>query len=121
MQFNDNELTFETLEDVYYIEIEKDNIPYSFTYDYLEHIFEFEILYNEEYDYFTIDLYLLDGLNKVSVVLGEKLMLNQMLFLDKSYLNIDLPRLIPYDFSDNSKRFGYDEIDNIYLVVVEDE
>lgn len=109
----------ETLEEFKYIEIEKDSLPYSFTYDYEGHIFEFEIKYNEEYDSFTIDLYILDNAEKKVIILGEKIMLNQMLFMNISYLNIDLPKLIPYDFSGNSKRCGYDEIDSIYLVVMD--
>lgn len=71
-------------------------------------------------DFFTADLYLLEGINKIPIVIGEKIMLNQMLFKTKAYLNINLPKLIPYDFSENSKRAGFDEIDNIYLVVVKD-
>lgn len=117
---NLDELTDTTLEEIEYLKIEKENIPYCFTYDYGKHIFEFEISYNEVNDFFTADLYLLDGINKIPIVIGEKIMLNQMLFKTKAYLNINLPKLIPYDFSENSKRAGFDEIDNIYLVVVKD-
>ncbi len=109
------------LNEISYIKIEKQNIPYSFTFDYKEKIFEFEIRYNSEYDFFTVDLYLLENENKITLMLGEKLMYAQMLFQSIYYKNIDTPMFLLWDFSGNSKRVGYDDIDNIYLVVMEDE
>lgn len=113
-----NNFTDTTLEKTEYLKIEKENIPYSFTYDYKGNIFEFVIRYNELNDFFTADLYLQEADYKKPIVVGEKIMLSQVLFKNLSYLNLDLPRLIPYDFSENSKRAGYDEMDSIYLVVV---
>lgn len=112
-----DKLTDTTLEDVKYLKIEKENIPYSFTYDYKGNIFEFVIRYNEVKDFFTVDLYLQETDYKRPIVVGEKLMLNQRLFKKMSCLSLELPSLIPYDFSENSKRAGHDEIDYIYLVV----
>ena len=109
------------LEEVEYLQIEKDNIPYSFTYDYKGNIFEFYVRYNDEHDYFTIDLYSLDNDEKRALVLGEKIMLGQILFDNIAYTNIDLPMFMPYDFTNTIDKMGFDEIDNIYLVVVEDD
>lgn len=76
--------------------------------------------YNENGDFFTADLYRLkDGVREV-IVLGEKLMLDQMLFEKLRFLNIDLPELFPHDFSGNTRRIGWDDIGKIDLAVTED-
>ena len=110
-----------TLNEVEYIEIDKELIPYSFTYDYEGNIFEIEIRYNAEFDYFTADLYILKDSEKITLILGEKLMLSQLMFMSITYLNIKLPAFIPYDFSEKSKKIGWDEIKNISLVVIKDD
>ena len=109
------------LEDIQYIEIDKSLIPYSFTYDHKGKIFEMEIRYNSEYDFFTLDLYLLENEERSILILGEKIMYGQMLFSSIYYKNIETPPLIPWDFSNNSNRVGWDEIDNVYLVVMADD
>ena len=109
------------LEEIQYIEIEKSLIPYSFTYDYKGKIFEMEIRYNAEYDFFTIDLYVVENEMRTALILGEKIMYAQMLFSSIYYKNVDTPPLLPWDFSGNSIRVGHNEIDNVYLVVMEDE
>ncbi len=109
------------LKDIQYIEIEKDSIPYSFTFDYNGKIFEFDIRFNAEYDFFTIDLYLLEDENRITLILGEKIMYGQMLFQSIYYKNIDTPSLLVWDFSGNSVRVGYEDIDNVCLVVMRNE
>ncbi|MGP1567989.1 MAG: phage baseplate plug family protein [Peptoanaerobacter stomatis] len=114
-------MSIASLEDIEYIKIEKELIPYKFTYDYKGNIFELEVNYNNEYDFFTLDLYIFENDDKTLLISGEKVVLSEMLFISISYLNIDIPSFIPYDFSNNYKKVGYDEIDDIYLVVVNDE
>lgn len=109
------------LAEINYIKIEKDLVPYSFTYDYEGNIFEMVVNYNDEFDFFTIDLYLMNNEEKILLISCEKIILCQMLFLSIAYLNIAIPSFIPYDFSNSHEKAGFNEIDSIYLVVVEDD
>ena len=40
-----------------YIEIDKDEIPYSFEIELAGEVFEIEVNYNQTYDFFTVDLF----------------------------------------------------------------
>lgn len=105
-----------TYETAQVLTVDKDLVPYNFTYDYKGRIFEIELNYNGVSDYFSASLYLLDGEEKLPLVLSEKIMINQPLFIRKTYLNIDIPVFMPCDFADVSKRAGYE--DNFYLAVM---
>ena len=111
-------IDIDTLEEIEYVEIDKTQIPYSFTHDYMGNIFEIEIRYNDEYDYFTADLHILKDSEKTTLILGEKIMLSQLMFISVAYLNIAIPLFIPYDFSETVERIGWDEIDDIVLAVI---
>lgn len=112
------DINIETLEEIEYIEIDKNQVPYSFSFDHRGNIFEIDIRYNDEYDYFTADLYILKDSEKVTLILGEKIMLSQLMFVSVAYLNIAIPLFIPYDFSETVERVGWDEMDDIVLAVV---
>lgn len=107
---------FETAEFKYII-IQKENLPYRFTLDYKTNIFEIEFRYNSLYDYFSADLYRIEDDKPIPLMYGEKLMLDKLLFSHIRYKNIGIPPLTPHDFSGNSRRFCWDEVDNIYLVL----
>lgn len=109
-----------SVEEVRHLAIDKESLPYRFTYDYQGHIFEMEIHYNSEGDFFTIDLSLLQNELKKVLMRGEKLMLGQMLFEPLFYLDIETPPLMPWDFSRQALRCGWEEMDQIYLVVMDD-
>ena len=64
------DINIETLEEIEYIEIDKNQVPYSFSFDHRGNIFEIDIRYNDEYDYFTADLYILKDSEKVTLILG---------------------------------------------------
>lgn len=115
-----DKLTNETLEEFKCIDIDKDLIPYSFTYDHNRKIFYMEVFYNSKYDYFTIDLYLMENEKKIPLIFGEKIMIGQMLFQSIAYRNIDIPMIIPWDFSMKSKRAGFDEMNSIYLALIDE-
>lgn len=115
------DLTEMSLQEVNTIDIDRALIPYRFTTDYKGKIFEMEIRYNAEYDFFTVDLSIVEDEERTILMLGEKMMLGQMLFAGIYYKNIQTPPLLPWDFSGTSKRMGWEELDNIYLVVMDNE
>ncbi|MEV9639470.1 hypothetical protein ABZ756_02080 [Mammaliicoccus sciuri] len=98
-----------------YIEIDKDEIPYRFTIDLADEEFEFEINYNNRFDFFTIDLYK-DGR---TLVVGEKLILDRPLFTD--LVDIELPKvtITPKDRSNNETRITYDNLEKTAFLFVE--
>ena len=69
----------------------------------------------EEIEYIEIDL---KDSEKVTLILGEKIMLSQLMFVSVAYLNIAIPLFIPYDFSETVERIGWDEMDDIVLAVI---
>ncbi len=101
-----------------YIEIDKESIPYSFETDLLGEVFEFEVNYNETFDFFTIDLFK----NGTPLVLGEKVILNRPLF--NELVNIDLPKvqIIPKDRANMTSRISFENMnETVFLYIVGDE
>ena len=99
---------------MFIVDIEKDLIPYEFTMEFNNRLYLFTVKYNQENDYFTIDL----SLDDEPLVDGEKILLGKELFSD--YKHLDAPRdIIPLDISDNELRCGYEQLGNtvfLYLV-----
>ncbi|MFD1206632.1 phage baseplate plug protein [Sporosarcina contaminans] len=101
-----------------YIDIEKDEIPYSFEIDLGEEEFTIEMHYNGRFDFFTVDLYK----NDKPLVYGEKLILDRPLF--DGLVNIELPKvtIIPKDRSSMEKRITYANLnETVYLYVFDPE
>lgn len=98
------------------IPIYKDQIPYRFETMFNGVLYTFEVHYNVEHDFFTVDLYRLDE----PIIYGEKLVYNEPLFQS---LNDDtLPKLIPIDPSGAEERITYDNFgETVILQVIEDE
>jgi len=99
-----------------YIEIDKDEIPYSFEIELAGEVFEIEVNYNQTYDFFTIDLFK-DG---EVLVIGEKLIINRPLF--KNRVNIDLPKvqIIPKDRANSATRITYENMNETVFLYVGD-
>lgn len=101
-----------------YIEIEKENIPYSFEMDFGAETFELEIRYNDTFDYFTIDLYK-DG---EILVYGEKIVYGVPLFDDYYDQRFPAPTIIPLDESGNETSVTFENMnDTVFLMVVNNE
>lgn len=99
-----------------YIDIDKNEIPYSFEVELAEEIYELEVNYNQSHDFFTIDLFK-DG---SVLVIGEKLILNRPLFQNR--VDIDLPKvqLIPKDRANSATRITYENLnETVFLYVGE--
>lgn len=99
-----------------YIDIDKNEIPYAFEIELAGEIFEFEVNYNETFDFFTVDLFK-EG---VPLVTGEKLILNRPLF--RNCVHIDLPKvsIIPKDRAQQETCITYDNLnETVFLFIVE--
>lgn len=103
--------------DYEYIEIEKDLIPYRFDIELAEQMYTFEVHYNAENDYFTIDLEL-DG---EVLVYGEKIVYGIPLFYDVQDDRFPKVPIVPYDESENSTAVTWDTLGvSVFLYVIED-
>lgn len=89
-----------------HIEIEKDLIPYRFDIDLSDELFSFEVHHNERFDYFTVNLEK-DG---ETLVLGEKLMLNKVMFSALTDPRLPKVYLIPIDESGEADRITFDNM-----------
>ena len=101
-----------------YIEIPKEDIPFDFEIDLGGKVYKLEIHYNAFGDFFTVDL----SKDNVTLIQGEKLILNRPLF--RNFVHADLPtvRLIPADRSGSAKRITYDNFgQTVFLYVVRGE
>lgn len=94
------------------IEINKAIIPYTFEIDN----YRFTVRYNNEYDYFTLDVE-----NEDVLLNGEKIVYGKLLFSDFQYLNIPF-NILPVDISDQATRVGFNQLgETVFLWVVGDE
>lgn len=99
-----------------YIEIDKDEIPYSFEIELAGEVFEIEVNYNQTHDFFTVDLFKDGGV----LVIGEKLIINRPLF--ENLVNIDLPKvqIIPKDRANSATRITYENMNETVFLYVGD-
>ncbi|WP_431810803.1 phage baseplate plug family protein [Lysinibacillus capsici] len=99
-----------------YIEIDKDEIPYSFEIELAGEVFEIEVNYNQTYDFFTVDLFKDGGV----LAIGEKLIINRPLFENR--VNIDLPKvqIIPKDRANSATRITYENMNETVFLYVGD-
>lgn len=96
--------------------IDKDLIPYQFETEFNGFLYTFEVHYNSEYDFFTIDLYRNDD---DVIIYGEKLVYGQELF--KSLNDDTLPRLMPLDPSGKETEITFDNLsETVFLQVIDD-
>ncbi|MFF5994285.1 hypothetical protein AAGS61_05960 [Lysinibacillus sp. KU-BSD001] len=100
----------------HYIDIDKNEIPYAFEIELAGEIFEFEVNYNQSYDFFTVDLFKNGG----ALIIGEKLILNHPLFRNR--VNIELPKvkIIPKDRAGVAERITFDNLNETVFLYVGD-
>lgn len=99
-----------------YIEIDKNEIPYSFEVELAGEIFEMEVNYNETFDFFTVDLFKEDA----PIVTGEKLILNRPLFRNRVHIGLPKAAIIPMDRSQQETRITYDNLnETVFLFIIE--
>ncbi|OMF28301.1 hypothetical protein [Paenibacillus sp. FSL H8-0259] len=101
-----------------YIEIEKDLIPYRFDISIASEIFTFEVHYNPDYDFFTVDLER-DG---EVLVYGEKLVYGQTLFYDVQDQRFPNLPIVVWDQSEQSKEATWETLGvSVFLYVWDGE
>ena len=99
-----------------YIDIDKTLIPYEFEMSLANELFKFKVNYNEEYDYFTMDLFKNDEI----IILGEKLVYGRPLFM--ATLNGPKIDILPYDVTGRIERITYENLnEEVFLFLVGDE
>lgn len=99
-----------------YIDIDKNLIPYEFEMTLANELFRFRVNYNEEFDYFTIDLFKDD----IPLIYGEKIVYGRPLFL--SCLEGPKIDIVPYDVTGRIERITYENLnEEVFLFLVGDE
>lgn len=98
------------------IPIEKDLIPYKFDIDLGGILFGFEVHYNPEGAFFTVDLSVGDEV----LVYGEKLSYGQVMF--ETLTDERVPKIIPTDPSGKENEVTFDNLsETVFLKVINDE
>lgn len=98
-----------------YISIEKNLIPYRFDIAIEGKTYAFEVHYNSENDYFTIDLYR----NGQLVIAGVKVVYGRPLFAANKYLDVPQITIIPLDASGQTDRVTWDNLnETVFLWLV---
>ncbi|MCG7318005.1 phage baseplate plug family protein [Brevibacillus laterosporus] len=100
------------------IEIEKEQIPYRFEIALPDTVFTFEVHWNSEYDFFTVDLER-DG---EVLATGNKIVYGVPLF--SSSVNDRFPRveILPYDESGSTQVVTWATLsETVFLYVFEEE
>lgn len=101
-----------------YIDIEKEQIPYRFDIELAEEMFTFEVHYNADYDYFTVDLEKDDEV----LATGEKLIYGLPLFIDIMDHRFPKIPIIPYDESEKSSAVTWEALgESVFLFVIEED
>lgn len=101
-----------------YIEIEKDMIPYRFDISLEGKTYTFEVHYNAENDYFTIDLCRNDQL----VIAGVKIVYGRPLFAAHKYLDVPQVPIVPLDLSGQTKRVTWRNLnETVFLWLVDSD
>lgn len=99
-----------------YIPVDKDNLPEQFEIDLGEETYILRFDYNQEYDFFTVDLY---DASLNPIVLGEKMMLNRQLWADV-IRDVPAPTLIPVDESGKATRITFSNFMETVFLFVDD-
>ena len=96
---------------MWYIEIDRDAIPYRFEMKLGGITWGFEVRYNSEFDFFTMDLFRGDE----TILVGEKIVYGQPLFEEE----MKPVRIVPLDLSGNTDRVGWDELGETVFLYLE--
>ncbi|MNS83057.1 hypothetical protein D3C72_1168290 [compost metagenome] len=101
-----------------YIEIEKELIPYRFDISIADEMFTFEVQYNADYDFFTLDL----EKNGEVLAVGEKLVYGLPLFYDVIDNRFPAIPIVPYDESDRTQVVTWETLsESVFLFLIEED
>ena len=100
---------------MFFLDIEKEAIPYTFETVLRDETFQFTVNYNSYGDFFTVDIYK----NSVPLRFGEKVVYGQPLFINHRYIGAPRLFIIPYDTTENAKRVSYENMsEDVFLYVI---
>lgn len=100
---------------MFYLDIEKEAIPYTFETVLRDETFQFTVNYNSYGDFFTVDIYK----NSVPLRFGEKIVYGQPLFINHRYIGAPRLFIMPYDTTENAKRISYENMsEDVFLYVI---
>ncbi|NQX67985.1 hypothetical protein HQN90_17830 [Paenibacillus alba] len=92
-------------------------IPYKFEISLAEELFEIEVHYVTDFDFFTIDLFK----NKESLVYGEKIVYGVPLFNDVADSRFPKVQIVPLDDSGRETELNWSTLsETVFLNVYED-
>ncbi|TQR29387.1 phage baseplate plug family protein [Brevibacillus brevis] len=101
-----------------FIEIEKEQIPYRFEIVLDDTVFTFEVHYNSEYDFFTVDL----ERNGEVLATGNKLVYGVPLFSYSADERFPQVEIIPYDEAGITQEVTWTTLsETVFLYVFEKE
>ncbi|MCJ8015222.1 hypothetical protein MUG84_26495 [Paenibacillus sp. KQZ6P-2] len=102
--------------DYEFIEIEKDLVPYRFDISLDDEMFTFEVHYNEDYDFFTVNL----EKNGEVLAVGEKMIYGMPLFYDVQDNRFPKVPIVPYDESEQQSEVNWQTLnESVFLFVIE--
>ncbi|MEY9097073.1 hypothetical protein [Paenibacillus sp. RC84] len=99
-----------------YIPIEKDLIPYRFDMSLAGRVYTFEVHYNEEFDFFTLDL----ELDEEVLVTGEKIVYEMPLFDGIEDSRFPQLTLVPFDESGLSNEVNWNTLNETVFIYLPD-
>lgn len=95
-----------------YIDIEKKLVPYRFDISLEGTIFTFEVHYNSEHDFFTVDL----ERSGVVLVTGEKMVYGRPLFKDIADSRFPSVNILPFDLTGTADTVSWDTLsESVFL------
>src|SRR5690625_4846014 len=98
--------------------IDKERVPYRFEVQLNGEVFIFEIHYNGENDFFTVDLFKNDEV----IIYGEKIIYGQPLFGALTDARLPSEPIIPLDPSGRENRVSFDNLgESVFLYIGEVE
>lgn len=96
------------------IDINKDLFPYQFDIQLDGTTYTMEIRYNNEFDYFTVDL----SIGETIIINGEKILYGRELFQSHKHLNVPSD-IVVFDASDEQIMAGYDQLgETVFLYLM---
>lgn len=100
-----------------YVDIEKELIPYRFDVDIAEETYTFEVHYNAEHDFFTVDL----EQDTEVLAVGAKLVYGVPLFGDIQDSRFPAYPLLPLDLSGESQAVTWATLsERVFLYVIDE-
>ncbi|MDF2657758.1 MAG: hypothetical protein K0Q94_549 [Paenibacillus sp.] len=98
-----------------YMPINKNQVPYRFEITLGAELFTFEVRYNADFDFLTLDCYK----GGQVLVYGEKIVYGVPLFVDVLDQRFPVLQIVPLDKAGAESRVGYENIEEtVFLQVV---